>query len=130
MERKIIFHPPQSNPVAEVVSGEILIRSAQEALDLMMEISYQGSDSIILYERNLAPGFFELETGLAGEVLQKFSNYRMNLAIVGDFSKFTRKSIRDFIFESNRQGRIVFTQTLEEALAANRTGSGLHSKQQ
>ena len=92
MEIKIIFHPTPSDPVAEVVSPEILISTAQEALDLMMEVSYQGSDCIIIQEYNLAPAFFDLKTGLAGDVLQKFSNYRMRLAIVGDFSRFSSKT--------------------------------------
>ena len=37
---------------------------------------------LILDEARLAPEFFELRTGLAGEVLQKFTNYRARLAIV------------------------------------------------
>jgi hypothetical protein len=54
---------------------------------------------------------------MAGEILQKFSNYRIKLAIVGDFSKYTKKSIRDFIRESNNTGHINFVGTLDEALA-------------
>lgn len=37
---------------------------------------------LILDESRIAPGFFDLRTGFAGEVLQKFANYRARLAIV------------------------------------------------
>ncbi len=116
MDKQIILHGQEPALIAEVVSGECLIRSAQEALDIMMEISYMGSEKIILHEHNLAPEFFDLKTGLAGDVLQKFSNYRMTLAIVGDFNAYTSKSLRDFIFESNRAGRVRFVANLGEAL--------------
>ena len=37
---------------------------------------------LILDEKQLAPAFFDLRSGLAGEVLQKFTNYRARLAIL------------------------------------------------
>ena len=37
---------------------------------------------LVLTEADLCPEFFDLRTGLAGEVLQKFVNYRARLAIV------------------------------------------------
>ena len=101
--------------IAEIISDQILIRETQDALDLMAEVRYLGSDKIILREKNLDPGFFDLKTRLAGEILQKFSNYRMQLAIVGEFSKYQSKSLKDFIFESNRTGRISFVDSFEEA---------------
>jgi len=37
---------------------------------------------LLLDESQLGPGFFDLRTGLAGEVFQKFTNYRVRLALV------------------------------------------------
>ena len=110
-------HHQEEKQVAEIVSDEIIIRSAEEALDLMGNLYYQGFDKIILYRDNLSPEFFDLENGMAGEILQKFSNYRMQLAVVGDFSGYTRKSVRDFIYESNQGRQVNFVATLTEALA-------------
>ncbi len=53
---------------------------------------------------------------MAGELLQKFSNYRVRLVIVGDFSGYTKKSIKDFIFESNNGKQINFLASTTEAL--------------
>jgi len=37
---------------------------------------------LVLDEKDLARDFFDLKTGLAGEVLQKFTNYRTKLAVI------------------------------------------------
>lgn len=102
--------------LAEVISDQLIIQQAADALDLLGNVYYQGFDSLILHKKNIIPNFFDLKNGLAGEILQKFSNYRMRLAIVGDFSDYTHKSIKDFILESNQSGHINFVSTLEEAL--------------
>ena len=47
----------------------------QDALDIMVNAYYEGAESLILYEMNLGPEFFELRTGVAGEIMQKFANY-------------------------------------------------------
>ena len=102
--------------IAEVVSDNILINETQDALDIMANCNYQDAGSIILYKHNLIPDFFDLKSGIAGEILQKFSNYRVRLAIIGDFSNYTSKSLRDFIYESNKAGRILFVSSKEDAI--------------
>jgi hypothetical protein len=37
---------------------------------------------LLIDEAQLGPAFFDLHTGLAGEVFQKFTNYRVRLALV------------------------------------------------
>ena len=37
---------------------------------------------LVLDEKDLAAEFFDLRTGFAGEVLQKFTNYRARLAVL------------------------------------------------
>jgi len=37
-----------------------------------------------------------------GEVLQKFVNYQTKVAIYGDYTKYTSKPIKDFMYESNK----------------------------
>ncbi|ROI06948.1 DUF4180 domain-containing protein [Chryseobacterium sp. G0240] len=102
--------------IAEIISDTIVIESVQDGLDLMGDVYYQGFDKVIMYEENITPDFFDLKTKIAGEILQKFSNYRIGLTIVGDFSKYESKSMKDFIFESNKTQHINFVTMLEEAL--------------
>lgn len=112
----IITHTNNDQPIAEVVSEEMLISNAEEGLDLLGNLYYQGFDKVVLYEMNIAAAFFDLKNGMAGEILQKFSNYRVRLAIVGDFSAHQGGSIKDFIFESNQLGHINFVATLADAI--------------
>lgn len=102
--------------IAEIVPGSIMIKAPEDILDLMVEAGYEGCNKIVLHEKDLIPEFFDLKSRIAGEILQKFSNYRMKLAIVGEFSKFKSKSLNDFIGESNKLGIITFVESLEKAL--------------
>lgn len=102
--------------IAELISDQEEIKTVQDALDFMVNCIYQGAESMIIRQHQLTPAFFDLKTGIAGEILQKFSNYRARLAIVGDFGSVQNQSLRDFIYESNKQGRVIFTATREEAV--------------
>lgn len=103
--------------IAEVITDEVVVKTAEDGLDLLGNVYYQGYDGLILHQKNVTPDFFDLKTGLAGEVLQKFAQYRMRLAIVGDFSQVTSKSLADFIYESNQGRHVNFVGTAAEAVA-------------
>ncbi len=62
--------------------------------------------------------FFVLSTGLAGEILQKYINYGGRIAIFGDYSHYTSKPLKDFIYESNNGKDVFFVATEEEAINA------------
>ncbi len=113
---KITIHKQYETPIAELQSDTIEINNVQDALDLMGNSNYSGARKIIINQQHLIPDFFDLKTGIAGEILQKFSTYNMQLAIVGDFSVFSSRSLKDFIYESNKIGRIIFVATIEDAL--------------
>lgn len=104
--------------VAAVVesSGRLLF-DVQSALDLMAAVEYEtGSRRIAVDKAAVAEDFFVLSTCLAGEVLQKFVNYQVRLAIVGDFSRYTSKPLQDFIRESNRGSAAFFVSSEDEAI--------------
>jgi len=92
------------------------IASEADALDLIGEAGFSGADTLVIPVGRLAPDFFRLGTGLAGAILQKCTNYRLKVAIVGDISAYTAKSgpLRDFIRESNRHGAIRFVASEAE----------------
>lgn len=103
--------------VAVVESDEVLIRDAQSALDLLMTAKYEArSSSIAISKDCITEDFFILSTRLAGEVLQKFINYQAKIAIYGDFSRYTSKPLKDFMYESNQGKDIFFVSTQEEAI--------------
>ncbi|MFC2425452.1 MAG: DUF4180 domain-containing protein [Bacteroidota bacterium] len=115
-EKTIISHKNDGLTFLEIRSEEQFINNVQDVLDLFGELYGQYYDGIILYERNITHDFFDLQTKLAGEILQKFSNYRIRLVIVGDWSKYTSRSLEAFITESNRGKTVNFSSSPTEAL--------------
>lgn len=103
--------------VCALVSSDIsVITNSQAALDLLMTAKYDiGTKNIIIPKNLVSEDFFILSTGLAGEILQKFVNYGGRIAIYGDYSHYTSKPLKDFIYESNKGKDIFFVATLEEA---------------
>ena len=72
--------------------------------------------SIVINKKAVIEDFFVLNTNMAGEILQKFITYKFKLAIVGDFSGYTSKSLKDFIYESNKIIDIFFVFSEEDAI--------------
>ncbi len=115
-QMKIITHKISEAKTAEIVSDELIIHSAEDGLELMANLYYQDFDKIIIHEKNIVPDFFELKNGIAGEILQKFSNYRVRLAIVGDFTKYNSNSLNEFIYESNKGKQVAFVSSVIDAV--------------
>ena len=114
-----IFHSDDaSGNIAELRPGAVTIGSADEIVDILGNASYVNCTKVIIHSESFASGFFDLRTGLAGEILQKFSNYRMRLAIVGDFTRLKSRSWRNFIRESNRGKTVCFMPTVQGAISA------------
>jgi hypothetical protein len=104
--------------MARVHSDQILIADVQSALDLMASVNYAtGSRRLILEKSLICEEFFDLKTKLAGDILQKFVNYQVKIAIVGDFSRYASQSLRDFIHESNQGKDIFFVADEAQAIA-------------
>ena len=110
------FHNFTDTIIAELSDEEFVISKTQDALDLFGELIPFNCTKIVIHESNLHPDFFILRTGIAGDILQKFSNYRIKLAIAGNFSKLKSKSLQDFIRESNKGNSIFFLENLDTAL--------------
>jgi hypothetical protein len=110
---KFIHHDSDGQSVAEFISNDVVITTAQEFLQMMMDSCAEG---VIIRKENMDESFFDLRSGLAGEMMQKVVNYRMRLAIVGDFSMYESKSLKAFMNESNRSNTIAFVSTIAEAV--------------
>ncbi|WP_025274433.1 DUF4180 domain-containing protein [Haloglycomyces albus] len=91
------------------------VSSTQHALDLIGE-AFDCADAVAVPCQRFDETFFSLETGLAGEITQKFVNYRIRLYIVGDVSFWTDRSsaLRDFVHEANQGRHIRFIADLND----------------
>ena len=121
---KINYIEGKDGAVAVIASEEKVILDASSALELAMTARYEGNaERLVINKRAVTEDFFILSTGLAGEILQKFTNYHIKAAFYGDFTRYTSKPLRDFIYESNQGSSIFFVPTQEEAL--RRMGAAL-----
>jgi hypothetical protein len=102
--------------IAELTDDSFIIRNPEDAVELINLPEAQECYNFIIHEINLSKDFFNLSSGVAGDILQKFSNYRLRLAVIGDFSKYKSKSLNDFMHESNKTGNIIFVKSVDEAL--------------
>lgn len=102
---------------AVINSTEKVFTDVQSALDVLMSAKYDiGTKSIVIDKNLIIDDFFILSTGLAGEILQKYTNYGGRIAIYGDYSCYTSKPLKDFIYESNKGENVFFVATKEEAV--------------
>jgi hypothetical protein len=92
------------------------LRGEAEALELIGDALGQGAAWVALPAARLPGEFFTLSTGLAGALAQKFVNYRLRLAVVGDIAGYLSAStaLRAFVAESNRGRQLWFLDTLDD----------------
>ncbi|WP_422738500.1 DUF4180 domain-containing protein [Micromonospora sp. WMMD729] len=90
------------------------IATEQDALDLI-GAAFVGAQVVAVPANRLDARFFSLGTRFAGEVMQKFVNYRLRLAVVGDISTQLAESsaLRALVHESNRGEQIWFVPDLD-----------------
>jgi uncharacterized protein DUF4180 len=90
-----------------------------QASDLIATIGgclERGSGALLLDRAVLPAEFFDLSTGLAGELVQKLTNYRIRMAaVVPDLSVHSPRFC-EFVREANRGGQFRFFATRDEAI--------------
>ena len=97
------------------------LSSTQDFLDVIGQLwgEAEPTSCVAIPVSRLPEEFFELRTGLAGEALQKFVNYRVQVAVVGDVTRFVTASraLADFVRESNEGTHVWFVRDLAELRA-------------
>ncbi len=108
----------KNNVICAVIqSDDVVITDVQSALDVLMTAKYEfGTKNIVIDKKLITEDFFILSTGVAGEILQKYINYGGRIAIFGDYSRYTSKPLKDFIYESNKGKDVFFVSTEPEAV--------------
>jgi Domain of unknown function (DUF4180) len=92
------------------------LRTGRDANDLIAEAYHQEPSWTILPAELFDDAFFELRTGVAGEIVSKFVAFRLRVAIIGDISRYVQESssLRAFVYESNRGDQVWFLPNIEE----------------
>ena len=102
--------------VLECVPDGAKLQSYHDAVDLIGKTFENRASLIVVPVECLDDEFFQLKTRIAGELIQKFVQYRRRLAIVGDISRHLAESsaLRAFVAESNRGKDVWFVASLDD----------------
>jgi hypothetical protein len=76
-----------------------------------------GTEGLILTENDLTQEFFDLRSGLAGELFQKFTNYKLRMAIVLPDPEAYGERISELAYEHKSHDMIRFVRSKDEAEA-------------
>lgn len=78
------------------------ILNERDAVELVGMCGENNTNRMLLYAADLSPDFFDLSTRLAGDILLKFSTYRIRVALVAGPELTNRGKFLDFMVETNR----------------------------
>ncbi|GGV59970.1 hypothetical protein GCM10010294_08720 [Streptomyces griseoloalbus] len=86
------------------------LSGGETALDLIGDAMGCHAEVVAVPVERVADEFFALRSGVAGDVVQKFVNYRLRLVIIGDIASHVADSeaLRDFVREANRGNQVWF----------------------
>ena len=112
----MIFHTPQGDYV-KCLPGSGIISSSQDVLDLLACFYGHEPVGLLVDTADLHPDFFDLKSGLLGEVFLKLSSYRVKTAFLVDFDNIKSERFQELIYEHRRSNEIKFFDELSEAEA-------------
>lgn len=92
------------------------IGGERDVMDLIGDAGYQGAQWVVIPAGRFDEAFFQLRSRVAGDIVQKFVQYGLGIAVIGDISRHTEASsaLRDFVRESNRGRQTWFLTDIEE----------------
>jgi hypothetical protein len=87
-----------------------------EPMALVVGCMEHGTEAVLVDQGALPAAFFDLSTGLAGEVVQKLANYRLHMAVVLPDPSIHSPRFQEFAREANRSAQCRFFATREAAI--------------
>jgi hypothetical protein len=109
------------------------LQNDRDAVELIGEAMNIGARLVVVPVERISEDFFRLRTRIAGEIVQKFVQYRRHLAIVGDIAPYVAESsaFAAFVNEANRGDDLWFVadhveldRRLEQRTRESQSGRG------
>ena len=105
----------EKSPIVIAADAEIKIQSYEDIMDALGACF--GASGILFTSDDLTPEFFDLRTGILGELFQKFTNYRKKVAILlPDFNVYGER-FSELAYEHRSHNLIRFFHSKEEAVS-------------
>jgi PadR family transcriptional regulator AphA len=99
-----------------VVIGKTMMCDEKDAVELAGICGNNSAPRLLVFEQNLDPAFFDLSTCVAGNILQKFINYRIRVAAVIQPARSGRGKFGEMVIETNRGSDFRVYGSEEDAL--------------
>ena len=79
-----------------------VLSSEKDAIELVSACFSNDTGSLLLHERSVSPDFFNLRSGLAGAVLNKFQIYNIKIALIIEDMELLEGRFGELVMESNK----------------------------
>ena len=110
----VVFVQAEHCSYVKGMAGKTLLNNEEDLLDLICHCGERDADRVLLFAENLPGKFFDLKSGEAGMILQKFVNYGMKVAAVVPES-LIRGKFSEFVLETNQREHFRVFQGPDEA---------------
>lgn len=99
----------------ELVSAETPLSTEQNAVDLVTLCLENDTNLLMLHNDTLSEDFFQLKTGIAGKILQKFITYHIKTAAIIPKNLVNKGKFKEMVLESNKGNQFRVFETKEDA---------------
>lgn len=102
-----VVHTPAGGYVRCAAQAGMIVQE-QDVLELLACCGDLDSNRVLIDKKHLHPDFFDLSTGLAGTILQKFATYYVKAAFVVDPDAIVSAKFRELTYECNKGDQVHF----------------------
>lgn len=99
----------------ELISSQTPLNTEQDAVDLVALCREHDLDFLMLHGEALSEDFFNLRTGVAGRMMQKFITYSVKTAVVIPDPSVNKGRFKEMVTESNRSNQFGVFASREDA---------------
>jgi len=105
----------ETKPYIELITSDTPLSTEQDAVDLIALCKENDVELLLVHGEALAGEFFSLRTGVAGRMIQKFTNYHVKTAVIIPDPSLNRGRFKEMVGESNRSNHFGVFETREDA---------------
>lgn len=105
----------ETKPYIELLTNDTPLSTEQDAVDLIALCKEHDVELLLVYGEALAGEFFSLRTGVAGRMIQKFTNYHVKTAVIIPDPSLNRGRFKEMVGESNRSNHFGVFETRADA---------------
>ena len=107
----------ENSDIAHIQNRMVVIEDLSSAINLANTVKHETDlDKIIVYRSNFKEDIFLSSPKELQDILEKFQDYNLKVAVIGDFEDLKSKAFVNFIDECNNGSDFFFVSTIEDAI--------------